>query len=136
MERHGVGGEASPLVRTTWSLVDRCDTRGTEAARESLVRAFEMLQTRRDTRLEEATGSLPLIMWSVLLFGGVTIVVSSCLLGNEKQTVHGYHVMSLTVLMSVTLLVIKDLDRALNGATRISPLVFQRAQAEMNGLSH
>jgi Protein of unknown function (DUF4239) len=132
MEQHRPGDQASPVVRTLWSIVDRCDSRVTESARESVIHALDTLQAKRNARLEDFTGHLPLILWSLLLFGGAIVTASSCLLANEKQSVHYFHVVSLTMLISVTLLAISDLDRPFDGGTRIAPIAFRNTQTEMN----
>jgi hypothetical protein len=74
---------------------------------------------------------LPLLMWGVLIFGGIIVIAASCLLSNERQSVHCFHVASLTVLISLTLLTILDLDRPFEGATHIDPTAFQIVQAEI-----
>jgi hypothetical protein len=132
MEQHHINTQGAPVIRTMWALVEGCATPGVEPARESVIRALESLQERRDARVEDATGHLPVILWGVLLFGGIIVVASSCLLGNEKQAIHCFHVVSLTVLISVTLLAISDLDRPFDGGTRIDPLAFHNAQADMS----
>jgi hypothetical protein len=70
-------------------------------------------------------------MWNVLIFGAVIVIGSSCLLGNEKQSIHYFHVVSLTVLIVVTLLSISDLDRPFDGGTRINPIAFRTIQRDI-----
>jgi hypothetical protein len=134
MEQHHADAQGAPVVRAMWNTVENCNAPGAEKARESVIRALELLQARRDSRIEDASGHLPLIMWGVLIFGGVIVVASSCLLGNEKQATHYFHVVSLTVLISVTLLAIADLDRPFDGATRINPGAFHNTQVEITEL--
>lgn len=132
MQQHRTGIQAKPFLRSMWGTLSNCDSGNMEARQEGIARALQTLQMRRDARTEDATGHLPLIMWSVLVFGAVVVVASSCLLANEKQSVHCFHVVSLTMLISVTLLAISDLDRPFDGATRITSSAFQNARQEIS----
>jgi Protein of unknown function (DUF4239) len=123
----------APLLQQMWRLANTCGTHQVDGYdRDQIIRALETLQARRDSRIEDYNGHLPLMMWVVLLFGAVIVIAASCLLGNEKQSIHCFHVISLTVLITVTLLAISDLDRPFDGATRIDPGAFRLVMDNMN----
>jgi hypothetical protein len=116
------------VVREMWSTLNSCQLSGGELSdRPVLIDALETLQARRDSRMEDFSGHLPFLMWAVLLFGGAAVVTSSCLLGNEKRSVHRLHVVSLTVLVATMLLTISDLDRPFTGATHVGADAFNSA---------
>lgn len=131
MMQQRINNEGGPILRAMWTVVNHCDTRGTELARDSVVHAMESLQLRRDARVEDYDGHLPAIMWVMLLIGAVSVIASSCLLGNEKQSVHSFHVLSLTILIVVTLLAISDLDQPFAGATRVADTAFRAVKADI-----
>jgi hypothetical protein len=131
MQRHSSPSHGAPIARRMWTIINGCELSPGSSARESAVGALEILQRHRGARVQDYDGHLPLIMWSVLLFGAVVVVTSSCLLGNEKRSIHRFHVLSLTVLISVTLLAIADLDRPFDGATRIQPAAFRAVLADI-----
>jgi hypothetical protein len=135
MNAHDATFEATPIVRSMWQTVNRCDAHGDLLARGRVIDALETLQVRRDARIQDYDGHLPPMMWSVLLFGAFFVIASSCLLGNEKQGIHCFHVISLTVLISVMLLAISDLDRPFDGATSVSPQAFRTVLAEIGQTS-
>lgn len=126
MAEHRPDFRGTPTVARMWSIVDSCSRDGDspETARENIVSALETLQTCREARMEDYSGHLPLMMWCVLLFGATAVVTGSTLLGNENKYIHGLHVVSLTVLISVSLLTISDLDRPFDGGTRVDSTAF------------
>jgi hypothetical protein len=132
MDTHSANFQGSPMVRAMWEIVNHCDAHADVSARGRMVDALEALQVRRDSRIEDYDGHLPAMMWCVLIFGALIVITSSCLLGNEKKSIHCFHVISLTILISVTLLTISDLDRPFEGATRVNPQAFRTALAEMS----
>jgi hypothetical protein len=131
MDIHKADFQGSPLVRAMWDAVNHCDAHADVSARGRVVDALEALQNRRDSRIEDYDGHLPASMWFFLLFGAGIVITSSCLLGNEKKGIHCFHVVSLTILITVMLLTISDLDRPFEGATRVSPQAFRAAIMEI-----
>ena len=122
------GGDA---IGRMWSSISQCDAHGTAFARDSVVRALETLQMRRNARVEAYYGHLPFMLWSVLLFGASVVIAASALLANERQSIHLFHVISLTVLIVVTLLAIADLDRPFDGITRVDADSIRAVQCEI-----
>lgn len=111
-----------------WTLATTCGGAGISLSdRQPIVAAVDRLQTFRTGRIHDYEGRLPLMMWAVLIVGGTSVIASSCLLANENPRVHSFHVVSLTILVSLTLLTIADLDHPFEGATQISPAPFQAA---------
>src|SRR5215472_5853838 len=134
MERHHADFQGSSIVAKMWTIVDRCSENGnwSETARENIISSMETLQACREARMEDYGGRLPPLLWSVLLFGAVVVVAASSLLGNESKSIHTLHVVSLTVLISVSLLAISDLDRPFDGATRVDSTAFRAVEANIS----
>jgi hypothetical protein len=118
-------------VAKMWSIMDSCNRDGgwPETARVNIIGALTTLQAGREARIEDYSGHLPLMMWCVLLFGATAVVTASALLGNESKYIHALHVVSLTVLISVSLLTISDLDRPFDGGTRVDSDAFRSVLA-------
>lgn len=135
MERHQTDESAQASLADMWNAVRACQADCPLPVREDIAHALSVLQTRRASRMEDANGHLPLIMWAVLLFGGCSVIASSCLLGNERQWIHCFHVISLTVLITVTLLAIADLDRPFDGATHVDIAPFRSVQEEIRTMA-
>lgn len=89
-----------------------------------------MTQYRR-ARLLEATNRLPVIFWWVLLVGGVLTVGSVAMFGSRNPRVHVFQVCSLTLLITLALLAIADLDRRFEGWVQVSVYPFERERDHM-----
>jgi hypothetical protein len=90
------------------------------------------LTMKRRTRLLQSTYQLPVIFWCVLLTGGILTVVSVSMFGSAKPRVHALQVFSLTLLVTLVMLAIADVDRPYQGWVHISSYAFERARATMH----
>lgn len=130
MASHHGSSLLKPKLSGMWVALSNCEVHD-PAARTSVIQALADLQSRRDARVQDCEDHLPVITWAVLLIGGTSVVISSCLLSNERRWVHYFHVGSLTVLISVSLLAISDLDRPFEGGTHIEATPFKIVQSEI-----
>jgi hypothetical protein len=87
-----------------------------------------MTEHRRMRELQSRS-QLPPILWAVLILGGVITILSSCLFGTENFRLHCVQVISLTLLLSLALVAIADIDRPFQGAVHVMPMGFERARA-------
>jgi hypothetical protein len=87
-----------------------------------------MTEHRRMRELQSQT-KLPGILWTVLILGGVLTTLSSCLFGTDNFKLHCVQVFSLTLLLSIVLVAIADIDRPFQGAVHVTPVGFERARA-------
>jgi hypothetical protein len=93
----------------------------------TLTELSTMTEHRRVRELQSESG-LPGILWTVLLLGGAITTLSSCLFGTANFKLHCVQVISLTLLLSLALVAIADIDRPFQGAVRVTPLGFERAR--------
>ncbi len=107
---------------------------GSAAQMVALDHAFtelsDMTQSRR-TRLLQADTRLPGIFWCVLLVGGVLTVTSVAMFGSRNARLHLFQVFSLTLLITLAMLAIGDLDRPFRGWVHVDAYPFQRALDSM-----
>jgi hypothetical protein len=87
-----------------------------------------MTEHRRMRELQSQT-QLPGILWMVLILGGIITTLSSCLFGTDNFILHCVQVFSLTLLLSLALVAIADIDRPFQGAVHVTPIGFERARA-------
>jgi Protein of unknown function (DUF4239) len=87
-----------------------------------------MTEHRRLRQLESES-KLPAILWIVLILGGGVTIISSCLFGTNNFTLHAVQVISLTLLLSLALVAIADIDRPFQGTVHVLPQGFERARA-------
>jgi hypothetical protein len=103
-------------------------------AEDHALSELSSLTMHRRTRLLQSTYELPSIFWCVLLTGGVLTVVSVSMFGSANPRVHTLQVFSLTLLVTLVMLAIADVDRPFRGWVHISSYAFERAQATMHDL--
>jgi hypothetical protein len=103
-------------------------------AQDHALSELSQLTLHRRTRLLQSTYSLPVIFWAVLLTGGVLTVLSVSMFGSASPRVHTLQVFSLTLLVTLVMLAIADVDRPFRGWVHISSYAFERAQETMHEL--
>jgi hypothetical protein len=90
------------------------------------------LTDHRRTRLLQSVTRLPAVFWCVLLVGGVLTMISVSMFGSVNPRLHAIQVCSLTLLVTLVMLAIADVDRPYQGWVHISDYPFRRAQQNMN----
>src|ERR1700689_2000110 len=100
-------------------------------AEDHALSELSALTQHRRARLLQSTYRLPGIFWCVLLVGGVLTVVSVSMFGSANPRIHAMQVFSLTLLVSLVMLSIADVDRPFQGWVHISDFAFRRAQVSM-----
>jgi hypothetical protein len=93
------------------------------------------LTLHRRARLLQSTYQLPGIFWCVLLVGGVLTVLSVSMFGSASPRIHTMQVFSITLLVTLVMLSIADVDRPFKGWVHISDYPFRRSQMTMHDLN-
>jgi Protein of unknown function (DUF4239) len=86
----------------------------------------------RRTRVLQSVTRLPTIFWCLLWVGGVLTVGSAAMIGWVSARLHAIQVCSLTLLITMVMLAIADVDRPYQGWVHISDYPFRRAQQNMH----
>jgi hypothetical protein len=92
------------------------------------------LTLHRRARLLQSAYRLPGIFWCVLMVGGVLTILSVSMFGSANPRVHTMQVFSLTLLVTLVMLSIADVDRPFRGWVHISDYPFRRALMTMHDL--
>ena len=90
------------------------------------------LTQHRRTRLLQSVSQLPAIFWTVLVVGGILTFVSASMFASAKPTMHTFLVFSTTLLVTLVMLAIADVDRPFRGWVHVSNYAFVRAQQYMH----
>ena len=98
--------------------------------RQVMIELSSMTKHRR-VRLLESRTEMPNILWGVLVMGGMITIASSCLIGSENVALHFVLIIALSLLVSLALVAIGDIDRPFQGSVHVSPYAFQKAQDTM-----
>ncbi len=94
---------------------------------QTLAKLSQMTQYRR-IREVESRSKIPDILWVLLILCGATTTLSACLFGTGSFKLHAMQVFSLSLLLSVALVAIADIDRPFQGAVNVTPVGFERAR--------
>jgi len=96
---------------------------------QTLSELRNLTQCRR-IRVLQSTSHLPGIFWCVLVVGSVLTIISVAMFGSSIYPLHVFQVFSLTVLITLAMLTIADLDRPFAGV-HVASYPFQRALHNM-----
>jgi hypothetical protein len=101
------------------------------SAHDHALSELSLLTQHRRTRLLDGKYQLPGIFWCVLLGGGLLTMLSVSIFGARQPKVHMLQVMSLTLLLTLVMLTIADIDRPFQGWVHVSDYAFRRALETM-----
>ncbi len=124
-------GTSQEITRKLWTVVMSAKP-GSFAEQTSVQLALTEISSmseHRRVRFLQSTSKLPGVLWLVLIVGGGITTMSACLFGTENFRLHCVQVISLTLLLSLALVAIADIDRPFQGAVHVSPDGFVRARA-------
>lgn len=100
-------------------------------AEDHAISELSTLTEHRRTRLLQSRYRLPIIFWGVLLIGGVLTITSASMFGSANPTLHALQVFSFTLLITLVLLAISDVNQPFRGWVHVSNYAFSRAQENM-----
>ena len=100
-------------------------------AEDHALSELSSLTEHRRTRLIQSTFRLPTIFWCVLIVGGILTVVAASLFGAANALLHAVQVFSFTLLITLVLLAIADVNLPYRGWVHVSYYPFVRAQQNM-----
>jgi hypothetical protein len=126
-------GTSQEITRKLWTVVMSAKP-GSFAEQTSVQLALTEISSmseHRRVRFLQSASKLPGVLWLVLIVGGGITTMSACLFGTENFRLHCVQVLSLTLLLSLALVAIADIDRPFQGAVHVSPDGFVRARATM-----
>jgi len=101
------------------------------AAHDHALSELSSLTQHRRARLLENEHELPSIFWCVLFVGGILTIVSVSIFGSRQPRIHLLQVLSLTLLITLVMLMIADLDRPFQGWVHVGDYAFRRALETM-----
>ena len=100
-------------------------------AEDHALSELSTLTSHRRTRLLQSVSKLPTIFWGVLMVGGILTIISVSMFGSANPRLHMLQVFSLTLLVTLVMLAISDVNRPFQGWVHVTDFAFQRAQRNM-----
>ncbi len=129
--------ESNNNVRELWSILAQTQVR-TASEQISLDHTYseisKMTEHRRLRHLE-VYSDLPGILWAVLSVGAVVTILSACLFGSADFKLQAIQVTALSLILSLLLVAIADINRPFQGSVCVTPMAFEHAQMTINDLS-
>jgi hypothetical protein len=134
MEREGVPVGGDDIINQLWGLAGEVQAR----ARPDAIAAYQLMEELRGltqyrrTRVMQARESMPGVLWTVLIAGGIITVAACCFFGVPSFRFHLLQVLVLSFLISLVLVAIADIDQPYQGVVRVAPEGFQFAVETLN----
>ncbi len=100
-------------------------------AEDHAISELSALTEHRRTRLLQSKYRLPVIFWAVLLIGALLTITSASLFGSANPRLHALQVFFFTLLITLVLLAISDVNQPFRGWVHVSDYAFLRAQNNM-----
>jgi hypothetical protein len=137
MTREEFSPESEAAVDRVWQRIMRVKPQSPaeQITLNHVLSALTRLMEHRRLRLLQSRANIPGILWSVLLVGGVFTVGFSFLFGVENVRSHALTTLVITVLISLTLVAIADVDRPFHGFVHVPPDGFEFAAQTFDRLS-
>jgi len=100
-------------------------------AEDHAITELSSLTEHRRTRLLQSKYRLPTIFWGVLIIGGALTIASASLFGATNARLHALQVFGFTLLITLVLLAIADVNLPFRGWVHVDNFAFIRAQENM-----
>lgn len=133
MARHQIPEESHEINQAMWKTLMSVKTATPSeiTAEDHAISELSALTEHRRTRLIQSTFHLPFIFWCVLLVGAAVTIISASTFGSTDGRLHALQVFSFTLLITLVLLAIADVNLPFRGWVHVSNYAFIRAQQNM-----
>ncbi len=101
-------------------------------AEDHALRELSALAEHRRVRQLQSNSRLPGVLWCVLILGGTVTIASICMFGATSRSLHAIQIFCFSLLISLVLVAIADIDRPFQGSVHVSDAPFRRAQLNMS----
>ncbi len=130
MYRGGLPHAGHPFVEQLWRVAVQTPTENSsqQVSLAQTMHELSVMTEHRRIRILESKTYMPGILWMVLVVGGMITIGSCCLIGSENIALHFCLIFALSLLISLSLIAIRDIDGTFQGAVHVSPYAFIRAQ--------
>lgn len=123
MSNNQMPPEADDISDQLWQLAGQAQAHAAPdaIAAYQLMEELRLLTQYRRLRIMQARERLPVLLWSVLIAGGVITVAAACFFGVSNFSFHLLQVLVLSLLISLVLFAIADIDRPYQGLVVVAP---------------
>jgi hypothetical protein len=100
-------------------------------AEDHAISELSTLSEHRRIRLLQSNFRLPVVLWCVLILGGVVTIASASMFGSANTVLHSLQVFAFSLLVALVLVAVADIDRPFEGSVHVKNFAFQRALQSM-----
>jgi hypothetical protein len=100
-------------------------------AQDHALSELAAMNEHRHMRLLESASTLPVMLWCVLIIGGIVTMASASMFGSPNFGLHALQVFAFSLLIALALVAIADINRPFQGSVHVSSYAFERAQRTM-----
>ncbi|MEO8724509.1 MAG: DUF4239 domain-containing protein [Acidobacteriaceae bacterium] len=130
MAHVSISPTATRITEQLWATVSQAEPQSV-AERTSLDHTMteltNMTEHRRVRQLQSET-TLPGVLWAVLIVGEAITIMSCCLFGSDNLALHMTQIVALSLMLSLVLVAIADINRPFQGSVHVSPGGFVQAR--------
>jgi hypothetical protein len=101
-------------------------------AEDHAISELSALTEHRRIRLLQNAFRLPVILWFVLIVGGMVTIASASMFGSANTALHALQVFAFSLLLALVLVAVADIARPFQGGVHVSDIAFRRARQNMN----
>ena len=136
MARKEISTRGIEINEMLWQEVTQMEVHssGEQEILNHLITELTSMTEHRRIRMLQSRRSLPRILWAVLIVGGIVTVGTGCFFGVDNLRLHAIHTVALTLLVSLMLIAIADIDSPFQGVVHVSPDGFRLALETMSRL--
>ena len=130
MNRGALSHIGTEVIEKLWAAASRSQslTASEQVNLEQTTTAISRVTEHRRIRQLQSQTTLPGILWAVLIVGATVTIMSSCLFGSDYPVLHMLQLVTLTLMLSLALVAIADINRPFQGAVHVKPTGFENAR--------
>jgi hypothetical protein len=100
-------------------------------AEDHAISELSAVTEHRRIRLLQNAFRLPVVLWLVLIVGGVVTIGSASMFGSANTGLHALQVFAFSLLLALVLVAVADIARPFQGGVHVSDIAFRRARQNM-----
>jgi hypothetical protein len=130
MNRRVLSHAVTEVIEKLWTTASQSQSLAVseQVSLERTTAEISSITEHRRIRLLQSQTTLPGVLWAVLMVGAIITIMSSCLFGSDYPVLHMLQVVTLTLMLSLALVAVADINRPFQGSVHVRPTGFENAK--------
>ncbi len=130
MQQGRLSQVGTEVIEKLWMAVSVSQslTASEQVSLEQTTTEISSITEHRRIRQLQSQARLPGILWSVLIIGALITIMSSCLFGSDYPSLHLLQMLTLSLMLSLALVAVADINRPFRGSVHVEPTGFDIAR--------